>query len=98
MERVLHAAIGYIKDRRDDVGEVLSWRLYPDRIAVVIYPGYKYVIGLDELNLPDPEATSAAAALATEHNLNLTTIVGTGKDGRILVSDVQEAIDAREAF
>jgi large subunit ribosomal protein L21 len=47
---------------------------------------------------PEPEdaeeidITSAAEELAGEHDLDLTGIEGTGKDGRILKSDVQEAI------
>lgn len=47
---------------------------------------------------PEPEAaeeidiTSAAEELAGEHALDLTGIEGTGKDGRILKSDVQEAV------
>ncbi len=47
---------------------------------------------------PEPEAaeeidiTSAAEELAGEHDLDLTGIEGTGKDGRILKSDVQEAV------
>jgi len=93
VDRLLQAAVRYIQDRRDDTGQVLSHRVYDDRIAVVIEPGYKYVIGLDELHLSEPDATPAATKLAIEHNLNLTTIVGTGKNGRITVPDVQEAID-----
>jgi len=98
VDKLLRAAVGYIQDRRDDTGQVLSHRVYDDHIAVVIEPGYKYVIGLDELHLSEPEATPAAARLATDHNLNLTTIVGTGKNGRITVPDVQEAKDAIEAL
>ena len=50
----------------------------------------------------EPEAaeeidiTGAAEELAEEHGLDLSTIEGTGKDGRILKSDVQEAIEALE--
>ncbi|MDX1577361.1 MAG: 50S ribosomal protein L21 [Gemmatimonadota bacterium] len=50
---------------------------------------------------PEPEAaeidiTGAARELAEEHGLDLTGIEGTGKDGRILKSDVEKAIKAQE--
>ncbi|MGD8496906.1 MAG: 50S ribosomal protein L21 [Gemmatimonadales bacterium] len=43
-----------------------------------------------------PDATPAAADLAAEEGIDLTAIEGTGKDGRILKSDVEAAIKARE--
>lgn len=43
-----------------------------------------------------PDATPAAAELAEEQGLDLTTIEGTGKEGRILKSDVEAAIKERE--
>jgi len=43
------------------------------------------------------EATSAAGELAEEHGLDLSAIEGTGKDGRILKSDVESVLEkARE--
>ena len=53
---------------------------------------------------PDAEAvapqavdiTPVARKLAEEHGLDLTAIEGTGKDGRILKSDVDKAIAAKE--
>lgn len=42
------------------------------------------------------DVTPAAATLAEEEGIDLTTLEGTGKDGRILKSDVQDAIKARE--
>ena len=42
------------------------------------------------------DITGAARELAEEHDLDYTTLEGTGKDGRILKSDVREAIDERE--
>lgn len=50
---------------------------------------------------PEPEAeeidiTPAAAELAAEHGVDVTEIEGTGKDGRVLKSDVQKAIRAQE--
>ena len=43
-----------------------------------------------------PDATPAAAELAADEGIDLTTLEGTGKDGRILKSDVEAAIKARE--
>ena len=40
----------------------------------------------------EPDATDAAAELADEANLDLSTIEGTGKNGRILKSDVTDAL------
>lgn len=49
---------------------------------------------------PDAEAevdiTNAARELAEEHDLDLSAIEGTGKDGRILKGDVQKAIKEQE--
>lgn len=42
------------------------------------------------------EATDTARTLAEEAGIDLTTIEGTGKDGRILKSDVQKAIKERD--
>jgi len=42
------------------------------------------------------EATGAAERLAGEHGIDLTTVEGTGQDGRILKGDVQAAIDEAE--
>jgi large subunit ribosomal protein L21 len=42
------------------------------------------------------EATDSARELAAEADIDLSTIEGTGKEGRILKSDVQKAIKAQE--
>ncbi len=44
----------------------------------------------------DVEITDAARELAEEHGLDLSEIEGTGKEGRILKSDVDKAIKARD--
>ncbi len=44
-----------------------------------------------------PDATPAAASLADDEKIDLTTIEGTGADGRIVVKDVEAAISARDA-
>lgn len=40
------------------------------------------------------DATDAAVGLALEYNLDLSTVEGTGADGRILKSDVQKVLDS----
>ena len=47
------------------------------------------VVVLDEV-----EATPQAVELAAQHGINLNAVAGSGADGRILVGDVKEAIDA----
>ncbi len=42
------------------------------------------------------DITPVARKLAEEHGIDLATIEGTGKDGRILKSDVDKAIGAKE--
>jgi len=97
-------AIAWIKERRPDAGDELSYRLYADMISIVIAPGYKYQIPLDELRrrvsarVPIPACagmrfTAAAGKLAHEHDINLKTITGTGKAGLITVADVRSAIN-----
>ncbi len=44
----------------------------------------------------EPDITPAARELAEEHGIDLATIEGTGKDGRILKSDIDKAIKASE--
>ena len=49
-----------------------------------------------EPEVEEIDVTPAAAELAEEEGIDLATLEGTGKDGRILKSDVQNAIKARE--
>jgi large subunit ribosomal protein L21 len=43
------------------------------------------------------DITPAAAELAAEHGIDLSTIEGSGKDGRILKSDIDKAIKEKDA-
>lgn len=43
----------------------------------------------------EPRVSDAVAAFAAEYNVNLETVVGTGKDGRVKKSDVEAVIAAR---
>lgn len=45
---------------------------------------------------PTPPATPEAAILADEHGIDLTTLSGSGQDGRVLVSDVEAALKTAE--
>lgn len=45
---------------------------------------------------PEVAATDSARALAEEQGIDLTTLEGTGKEGRILKGDVERALRARE--
>jgi large subunit ribosomal protein L21 len=49
-----------------------------------------------EAEAPTIDATPTAVELAAEAGIDLATLTGTGKDGRILKSDVQAAIKAQE--
>lgn len=46
---------------------------------------------------PEPDATEAAVDLAEEHEIDLSKVTGSGKDGRIVVRDVRELLDAQPA-
>lgn len=66
-------------------------------------PGKKSVRALETHRAPEPvevpnvsdvDATDAAKALAAEHHVDLSTITGTGADGRITKDDVTAAIES----
>jgi pyruvate/2-oxoglutarate dehydrogenase complex dihydrolipoamide acyltransferase (E2) component len=44
----------------------------------------------------EPLVSDAIAEFAAENNVDLSKVVGTGKDGRIRKSDVEAAIDAQD--
>jgi large subunit ribosomal protein L21 len=46
--------------------------------------------------IAEAEITPAAAELAAEHGIDVSSIEGTGKDGRVLKSDVEKAIKERD--
>lgn len=50
------------------------------------------IAGAEKNNRPDTEATAAASDLALEHNIHLSEIDGTGKDGTVIKSDVEAHI------
>lgn len=90
-----------------DVDEVLTYRVYEDHIAMVVNPGPKYTVPLNELHEPEipdeaeeifdesePEidATDSARALAEERGIDLAAIQGTGSGGRIIKRDVEAAL------
>lgn len=48
-------------------------------------------------SLAEPDATDAAALKADELGVDLTTVKGTGKDGRVTVTDVEAAAETSDA-
>lgn len=44
---------------------------------------------------PDVAASSAARDLAETYDMDLSEVEGTGKDGRVLKEDVEDALEAR---
>jgi pyruvate/2-oxoglutarate dehydrogenase complex dihydrolipoamide acyltransferase (E2) component len=44
---------------------------------------------------PEPQVSDALAAFAAENEVDLATVVGTGKDGKIRKSDIEAVIAAR---
>lgn len=100
----LHLACAYL---HEDPADVVSHRVYEDRIVLVVdrgIAGYrKLEVPLETFPVapepepesvaePEPEATEAARALAEEHGIALASIAGTGAHGRIIVADVKAAI------
>jgi pyruvate/2-oxoglutarate dehydrogenase complex dihydrolipoamide acyltransferase (E2) component len=70
-----------------------------DSLAVQYTPEDERLV----LSVPDGEAdgeaidaTEAAVALAEENDIDLANVEGSGEDGRILVSDVEDAIAERD--
>jgi pyruvate/2-oxoglutarate dehydrogenase complex dihydrolipoamide acyltransferase (E2) component len=79
-----------------DTEDVLSSKVYDDQVVFVVRQGYKFFIPRDDLAIPEPVeviATTEARAYAKMHGVDLSTIQGSGRGGRILVRDVREAIN-----
>jgi hypothetical protein len=100
---ILHLACQHLSITEE---RVMSWRVYDNHIALVIWPGPKHKILLSELREADtpkrrerpipvhvlPSMTVAARELAHRHGLDVSGTIGTGKNGRILKRD-QQIID-----
>jgi len=90
----------------EDPENVTSYRVYGDRVVLVVDHGIhgprKYSVPLEDLPElppeypPDLDATEAAWLLAAEHGVDLRTISGSGKDGRILTRNVRDALGGVE--
>ena len=52
--------------------------------------------GVPAAVVAEPLVSDAIAEFAAENNVDLSKVVGTGKDGRIRKSDVEAAIDAQD--
>ena len=99
MDERIEAAARYVGAEPD---QVMSGRVYADRVAIVIdwgiKGGKKYLVPRSELEQsPPPDITAAAARLARRHGIDAITITGTGRNGRITVTDVRETIHATES-
>jgi pyruvate/2-oxoglutarate dehydrogenase complex dihydrolipoamide acyltransferase (E2) component len=106
----MDAAIAWARERWPDAGRVLSRATYEDRIALVFQAGYKVVVPLSEIapvvepvvaaviDAPvervEVQASPAAVRLAKKNGLALTSITGTGKNGKVTVADVRKAMKA----
>ena len=90
----------------EDPAAVLSYRVYAERIALVVDHGIrgcpKFSVPLSALPAPDPQpdvpdpvpdATDAARDLAAVRGLDLRTLKGTGAGGRILKADVEAVLE-----
>jgi len=84
----------------ENAADVMSYRVYADRIALVVDRGIKggpkFTVLLTDLpeplpepDVPQPNATDAARALAADRGLDLRSIAGTGAGERVLVRDVR---------
>ena len=54
------------------------------------------VFAAPEDSVDEPDATAAAESLAAEEGVDLSSVEGSGQDGRVLVSDVEAAAEAAE--
>ena len=53
----------------------------------------EHYVRIEEVASADVDATPGATVLAKEHGLDLTTINGTGANGRVLKKDIEAALE-----
>lgn len=85
-----------------DPKRVIKSRTEGDVVVVIVDNGPKgcpkYVVPLDKLGAPEPVAsdivaTTDALAYAKEHGIDMLTVRGTGRGGKILLRDVKAVAD-----
>lgn len=92
---VLRAALALLGRRGQDTRHVLSWRVYEDRVAIVVESGHKYVVPIADIVAPGPLVfdellyTRQAYRLAVANDIDPRYLVGTGTSGRVTVRDVR---------
>ena len=77
-----------------DSADVIKLCLTDDDVVLVVRQGQQYYIPRAELVIPEPAeviATTEAQAVAHMLGIDITTVTGTGRGGRVLVRDVREA-------
>jgi len=74
--------------KRYEAGELADWPEWYGRDLTA--RGWA-VAGIEEL-----DATEAARSMAEEYGISLWEIEGTGKDGRIVMNDVIQAVQERD--
>ena len=77
-------AIGHAKVIEDPTGRYLTREIIPDQI--------KTQNSEPTLTPSQPVTSDAVKALAAEHQIDLSTITGTGKNGRIVKADIEALI------
>lgn len=88
-----------------DPKRVIKSRQTGEAVIVIVDNGIKgcpkYIVPLSDLEVLEPEskieiiATAGAIAYAKTHGVDLTTVKGTGRGGRILMRDVRGAADGQ---
>lgn len=83
--------------------EVLMQRRYAETLrklghGTYVDDGYKtrMLTAKSGQEIDEPLISEAVAAFALENGIDLASVTGTGKDGRVKKADVEAAIDARD--